>query len=151
MNTKNADMKNSEFIDDTDNRQEAKESINKAAWRAIDVLKDRFSLSLDDMQVILGGIALADLEEGLTTESVELGDDALQRVSALLAIHKRLRLLFDREEQAYTWIERPNSHAPFNGMTPRSVMLCGHYDDLLMIAAFLDSFTRLIAADDIDT
>lgn len=150
LNTKNTDMENSDFIDSTDNRQETKESINKAAWRAIDVLKDRFSLSLKDMQAVLGGIALADLEEGLVAESVELDDDALQRVSALLAIYKRLRLLFDKEDQAYTWIERPNSHAPFNGMTPRSVMLFGHYDDLFMIVAFLDSFTRLTTADDID-
>lgn len=143
-------MKNPALAEDTNNRQETKEQINKAAWRTIDVLKDRLSFSLNDMRVILGGISLADLEEGLETESVELGDDALQRVSALLAIYKRLRLLFDKEDQAYTWIDRPNSHAPFNGMTPRSVMLSGHYNDLLIIVAFLDSFTRPTAADDID-
>ena len=149
LNTKNADVKNSALTDDTNNMQVTKEQINKAAWRAVDVLKDRFALSLNDVQVILGGIALADLEEGLATESLELDDDALQRVSALLAIYKRLRLLFDREEQAYAWIDRSNSHDPFNGMTPRSVMLSGHYADLLAVATFLESFTWLAKADDL--
>lgn len=150
MNTKKTDVNDTAFIDEVNNDKATKETINKAAWRTIEILKQRFSLSMNDMQIILGGLPLKGIEQGLAAEQVELNEDVLQRISVLLAIYKRLRLLFDQEEQAYSWIDRPNSLSPFNGVTPLSVMLCGHYDDLLMIAAFLDSFTRLTQADDLD-
>ena len=63
--------------------------------------------------------------------------DKLERASALLSIHKSLRLLFPRNRNlAYRWIQQPNR--AFEGQTPIEVIERNGMQGMYMVLRYLD-------------
>jgi hypothetical protein len=76
-------------------------------------------------------------QKGLYQHSGKLNRDQKERISYLLGIYKRLCILFTDSTQALTWINRPNTLPPFNGISPKQYMLQGSIDKLAEVRRFL--------------
>ncbi|QYU69320.1 MbcA/ParS/Xre antitoxin family protein [Leptolyngbya sp. 15MV] len=68
-----------------------------------------------------------------------LSTDALARISAVLGIHKALRVLFTTDAEGAAWLRRPNAALPFNGHAPLALITDGTPDGVLRVRRFLDA------------
>ena len=66
--------------------------------------------------------------------------DSLLRISAVLGIHKALRILFPDDERARQWLQSPNAAPLFGGQRPLDLMLSGTQLGLLEVRRFLDAW-----------
>lgn len=107
---------------------------DELVWRSLANLVKRFNFRESEARILMGDMP----RSTYTARRAKLSRDQKERVSYLLGIYKSLRILFDDGEQALTWINRPNSLPPFNGMTPREYMLDGSIVRLAEVRKFLD-------------
>ena len=107
---------------------------DETIWKALVHLVKRFDLSESEGRILMGDMP----RSTYTTAKSKLSRDQKERVSYLLGIYKSLRILFDDSEQAVSWINRKNSLAPFNGLTPKEYMLEGGLVRLADVRRFLD-------------
>ena len=73
-------------------------------------------------------------------KEVLLPVDTLLRLSAVLGIHKNLRILFARTEDEAAWITKPNDAPVFGGQPPLSLMTSGTQDGLMLVRRYLDAW-----------
>lgn len=66
--------------------------------------------------------------------------DTLTRISALLGVHKALSILFERPDEALSWLRGPHDGRPFAGRAPLDLMASGLFDDLLSVRRYLDAW-----------
>lgn len=68
-----------------------------------------------------------------------LSVDTLERIAHLLAIHKRLRLLFYRNpDLGRNWVRTPNKASCFGGKPPIDTMLRGKVSDFELVRRYLE-------------
>jgi uncharacterized protein (DUF2384 family) len=115
-----------------------KEISDQTAWKAIQNLVQKFQFDQEEGRRLMGDMPHSSYYKGLGQHNVRLNRDQKERISYLLGIYKALRILFTDSEQALTWINRANTLAPFNGITPRSYMLEGSLVRLAEVRRFLD-------------
>jgi uncharacterized protein (DUF2384 family) len=121
-----------------------KQSLQKSpisqevAWKALHNLLERFKLNDTEGQSLMGEMPRSTYYKGLKEHSVKLSRDQLERISYLLGIYKGLRILFTDSNQATSWIDRPNTLPPFNGLTPKAFMLEGSLVRLAEVRRFID-------------
>lgn len=108
------------------------------AWKSLAHLISRFNFNEHEGQIILGGMPRASYYKGLKQHQGKLTRDNKERISLLLGIYKALRILFIDSKQALSWIDRNNTLAPFNGMTPRAFIMEGSLIRLFEVRKFLD-------------
>ncbi len=83
--------------------------------------------------------------------------DTLLRISAVLGIHKALRILFADDAEALAWLRGPNSGPLFGGQPPLTLAANGTQDGLLLLRRHLDAWrgglfsAPLPALDDLAT
>lgn len=66
--------------------------------------------------------------------------ETMERMSHLLGIHKRLRLLFyHNPDLARAWVSTPNKAPCFGGKRPIDIMLKGKVSDLLLVRSYLEA------------
>lgn len=107
---------------------------DEVVWNALGNLVNRFDFKESEARILMGDMP----RSTYTSRKAKLNRDQKERVSYLLGIYKSLRILFDDGEQARTWINRPNTLAPFNGVTPKEYMLEGGIVRLSDVRRFLD-------------
>lgn len=56
--------------------------------------------------------------------------ETLERISYVLGIYRALHILLLRQQQANSWVRRPDTGAPFKGDTAMRLMCSGRLDDL---------------------
>lgn len=61
-----------------------------------------------------------------------LSDECLERISCIFGVYKSLRIFFPTEQQANSWVKKPNRE--FDGRTALSVLI----DDPFTIRRYLD-------------
>ena len=66
--------------------------------------------------------------------------DTLLRISAVLGVHKALRILFPRESEALAWLKSPHAGILFGGQPPMALMLSGTQDGILQVRRYLDAW-----------
>ena len=103
-------------------------------WKSLANLVERFELKESEARILMGDMP----RSTYTAHRAKLNRDQKERVSYLLGIYKSLRILFDDETQARTWINRKNTLAPFHGLTPKEYMLEGGIVRLSDVRKFLD-------------
>lgn len=65
--------------------------------------------------------------------------ETLERIAHLLAIHKRLRLLFYRNpDLGRNWVKTPNKASCFKGKPPIDTMLRGKMSDFMLVLRYLE-------------
>jgi hypothetical protein len=118
--------------------QEKKPISHEVAWKALENILIRFKLNEEEGQCLMGEMPRSTFYKGLKDHNVKLNRDQLERISYLLGIYKGLRILFTDSAQALSWIERPNTLPPFNGITPKAYMLAGSMVRLAEVRRFID-------------
>lgn len=111
---------------------------HRVAWKSLSKLIQHFHLNEEEACCLMGDMPRSTYYKGLKTHEGKLTRDQLERISYLLGIYKALRILFADTEQAMTWIDRPNTLPPFNGVTPRMYMLQGNMVRLAEVRRCLD-------------
>lgn len=66
--------------------------------------------------------------------------DTLLRVSAILGIHKDLRILFGDVDRGVQWLRAKNTAPLFGGQAPIELVLSGTQAGILEVRRFLDSW-----------
>ena len=66
--------------------------------------------------------------------------DTLLRLSAVLGIHKDLRILFGRSEDEGAWLKRPHDAPVFGGQPPINLVTSGTQDGLMLVRRYLDAW-----------
>jgi hypothetical protein len=72
-------------------------------------------------------------------DAVTLPVDVLLRISAVLGIHKALRILFETEAEGAAWLRAANAALPFAGQAPLAFVTSGTQDGLMLVRRFLDA------------
>lgn len=73
-------------------------------------------------------------------QKIVLPVDTLLRISAVLGIHKGLRILFGREEDERAWLTKPHDAPLFGGQPPLALVANGTQDGLLLVRRYLDAW-----------
>jgi len=110
--------------------------------RAFFHIAKAWMLSAQEQSAILGrpiGAASPKLEVG---EADGLPPETLERISYVLGIYRALHTLFPDQQQADSWLRRPNSAAPFKGASALALMCTGHLSDLATVREYLDAQGR---------
>lgn len=103
-------------------------------------LMDKWGCSVEQQRTLLGGVGTTTYYKYRKLPDMRLPRDTLERISWLMGIHKSLRILFAQNaERAYQWVVKPNSAAPFNGMSALEYMLAGRVVDLADVRRYLDA------------
>ena len=109
----------------------------EAMAHAVIKLFEQWKLSDRAAREILGGLAARTYARWKSGDPGRIGRDLAARLSLLMGIHKRLRLLFKDPQRGYGWVHRPN--AAFGGRTPAEVMRQGDIFSLARVRAYLDA------------
>lgn len=112
--------------------------LTPAAVRALPRLVAAWSLTVEQIGVLLGGIPSSTWFSWRTRPPTDLGWDRLTRVSLLLGIYSALHALFTAE-LADEWVGLPNSNPLFGGRTPLDVMVSGGIPAMTEVRALLDA------------
>jgi len=94
-------------------------------------------LDAHQQAILLGVRSTSTIYRWRKHEVKQLRIETLERIAHLLAIHKRLRLLFNRNSDlGKNWV-RTNNKA-FKGKPPIDIMLRGRISDLEMVRRYLE-------------
>lgn len=81
---------------------------------------------------------------------ISLPLDTLLRISAILGIHKDLRILFGDPQRGVQWLRAENAAPLYGGQQPIDLILSGTQMGMLDVRRFLDSWRGGISAAPID-
>ena len=104
-----------------------------ALWRLNEAERLRV-LGLPPRSTYHGWVRLAEAGGALS-----LPVDTLTRISAVLGIHKALRILFETDAEAVAWLRGPHAALPFAGQAPMALVASGTQDGLMLVRRFLDA------------
>ena len=108
------------------------------ALRAFFRISAAWGLNTDQERILLGHPARSTYFRWKRDQQGPLTQDVLERISYLLGIYKALHILFPNEQQADSWLQRPNHAALFGGQPALQRMLGGQVADLYVVRQYLD-------------
>ena len=117
--------------------------LSGPAMRTFIAIADLWALTQEERLLVLGlpsrstyygWVRAARDGDGLT-----LPTDTLLRISAVLGIHKALRILFASDQDGIRWLRDPHAALPFAGQPPIALALGGTQDGLMLVRRFLDA------------
>jgi hypothetical protein len=109
----------------------------EAMARAVVNLFDKWKVGDCIAREVLGGLSPRIYARWKTGSPGRINRDLATRLSLLIGIHKRLRLLFSNPERGYAWTGKPND--AFGGRTPVEIMRQGDMFSLGRVHAHLDA------------
>ncbi len=83
-------------------------------------------------------------------EEISLPLDTLLRISAILGIHKDLRILFGDPARGAQWLAAPNAAPLFGGQRPLELVLSGAQMGIIEVRRFLDAWRGGLSAAPLD-
>jgi hypothetical protein len=117
--------------------------LSGPAMRSFIVIADLWALSQDERLLVLGLPSRSTyygwVKAARDGDDVTLPTDTLLRISAVLGIHKALRILFSADAEGLRWLRDPHAALPFGGQAPIALVLGGTQDGLMMVRRFLDA------------
>jgi len=122
----------------------ARARLGGPALRAFAAIAEGWKLSESQRLSILGFPGRSTyhywLAKARNQKEVLLPVDTLLRLSAVLGIHKNLRILFARPEEDAAWLTNPNDAAVFGGQPPLNLVTGGTQDGLMLVRRYLDAW-----------
>ncbi|WP_349431012.1 MbcA/ParS/Xre antitoxin family protein (plasmid) [Methylomarinum sp. Ch1-1] len=113
--------------------------VSKSALKTFFNIASAWELSVEEGMKLLGLDSRSIyLSWKKRPELVRLDSGKLERLSYIFGIYKALQVLLPNPESADEWIKRPNSAAPFQGMSALDRMLSGDVADLYVVREYLD-------------
>ncbi|NMJ41065.1 DUF2384 domain-containing protein [Roseomonas sp. JC162] len=117
--------------------------LSGPAMRTFIAIADLWALSQDDRLLVLGLPSRSTyygwVKAARDGEDITLPTDTLLRISAVLGIHKALRILFASDADGLRWLREPHAALPFGGQPPIALALGGTQDGLMLLRRFLDA------------
>jgi hypothetical protein len=102
-------------------------------------LFEMWDLDTPQQAVLLGMRSTSTIYRWRKHGAKRLRAETLERISHLLAVHKRLRLLFYRNpELGISWIRTPNKAPCFGGSPPIDILLRGKMLDFELVRRYLE-------------
>ena len=102
-------------------------------------LFELWGLNVPQQAILLGVRSTSTVYRWRKHGAKRLRIETLERIGHLLAIHKRLRLLFYRNpELGRTWVKSPNRASCFGGKPPIDIMLRGKVSDFELVRNYLE-------------
>lgn len=86
--------------------------VSKTALKVFRRISEEWGLSEQEESQLLGVSS---------SQDIVISDKTLERISYVLGIYKNLRILFPTQQQANSWIKKPNT--VFDGESALSVMM----------------------------
>lgn len=117
----------------------SEEAISRAALTAFFNIAEKWQLSREEEQILLGDPARSTFFKWRKDKHGSLTHDVLERISYVMGIYKALRILLPDEQAANTWIKKTNAAYPFNGQSALDKMLAGNVVDLADVRRYLDA------------
>jgi hypothetical protein len=122
----------------------ARARLGGPALRTFAAIAEAWKLSESQRLSILGFPGRSTYHYWLTKarhqKEVLLPVDTLLRLSAVLGIHKNLRILFARAEDEDAWLKKPNDAPVFGGQPPLNLLTSGTQDGLMLVRRYLDAW-----------
>jgi hypothetical protein len=122
----------------------ARERLGAPALRTFAVIAEHWGLSEAQRVNILGFPGRSTyhywLSKARDRKQVLLPVDTLLRLSAVLGIHKDLRILFGRLEDEGAWLKKPHDAPVFGGQPPINLVTSGSPDGLMLVRRYLDAW-----------
>jgi Protein of unknown function (DUF2384) len=122
----------------------ARARLGGPALRTFAVLAEAWKLSESQRLSILGFPGRSTfhlwLAKARGQQEVLLPVDTLLRLSAVLGIHKALRILFARSEDEQAWLKKPHDALVFGGHPPLDLLTNGTQDGLMLVRRYLDGW-----------
>jgi hypothetical protein len=117
--------------------------LSGPAMRTFMAIADLWALSQDERLLVLGLPSRSTfygwVKAARGGDDITLPTDTLLRISAVLGIHKALRILFNAEAEGLHWLRDPHTALPFGGQPPMALVLSGTQDGLMLVRRFLDA------------
>jgi hypothetical protein len=111
--------------------------------RTFVAIADLWGLGEQDRLSVLGEPARSTyyswLKSAQLHDDITLSVDTLLRISAVLGIHKALKILFASEREGVEWLRGPHAATVFGGRPPLALVTCGTQDGLMTVRRFLDA------------
>ncbi|MDP6815491.1 MAG: MbcA/ParS/Xre antitoxin family protein [Alphaproteobacteria bacterium] len=85
-----------------------------------------------------------------TGRGLSLPLDTLLRLSAMLGIHKDLRILFGDPQRGVQWLRSANQASLFGGQRPIDLIVSGSQMGIIDVRRFLDGWRGGISAGPVD-
>jgi len=121
-----------------------RERLGGPGLRSFASIAERWGLSETQRLSVLGFPGRSTYHQWLAKarsgEKVLLSVDTLLRISAVLGIHKDLRILFGREEDERSWLTKPHNAPLFGGQPPLALVVSGTQDALMWVRRYLDAW-----------
>lgn len=116
-----------------------RQDLAKPALKAFFNICDKWELTTHQAHVLLGRPAQSTFYRWRRQRTGRLSNDALERISYVLAIYKALHILFATPTQADGWIRRTNMASLFAGASALDRMMGGQVADLYVVRKYLDA------------
>jgi hypothetical protein len=117
--------------------------LSGPAMRTFIAIADLWALSQDERLLVLGLPSRSTyygwVKAARDGDDVNLPTDTLLRISAVLGIHKALRILFNSDAECLRWLRDRHAALPFGGQPPIALVLSGTQDGLMLVRRFLDA------------
>ena len=120
-------------------RQNKSENRSRIAAKAFFNLVKEWGLTNEQQIILLGSPSKATFHRWKKGAVKEFSQDTLERISYLLGIYKALHIIFNRPEQANSWIHRDNQAELFAGKSALQYMLQGKISHLYEVRKYLDA------------
>jgi hypothetical protein len=121
-----------------------RERLGGPGLRSFAAISERWGLTEVQRLSVLGFPGRSTYHQWLAKarsgEKVLLPVDTLLRISAVLGIHKDLRVLFGREEDERAWLTKPHDAQLFGGQPPLTLVVSGTQDGLMLVRRYLDAW-----------
>ena len=117
--------------------------LSGPAMRTFIAIADLWTLSQEERLLVLGLPSRSTyygwVKAARDGDALTLPTDTLLRISAVLGIHKALRILFSSDQDGIRWLRDPHAALPFAGQPPIALALGGTQDGLMLVRRFLDA------------
>lgn len=124
---------------------ENRRRLSGPGLRAFLAIASLWSLSEAERLMILGLPARSTyfnwVSKAQDGRDLTLSVDVLLRISAVLGVHKALRILFggSRDEEV-AWLRDPHDAPAFGGQPPMALLANGTQDGIMLVRRYLDAF-----------
>ncbi len=123
---------------------EVRKRLGAPALRTFAAISEQWGLSEAQRLSVLGFPGRSTyhywLARARAKKQVLLSVDTLLRLSAVLGIHKNLRILFARSGDESAWLNNPHDAPVFGGQPPLSLVANGTQDGLMLVRRYLDAW-----------
>jgi hypothetical protein len=131
------------FLDPGRFAAENRRRLSGPGLRSFTAIADLWNLTEGERLLVLGLPSRSTyygwIKAARENRDITLPVDTLLRISAVLGIHKALRILFAGDAEALDWLRRPHGATVFGGRPPLGLITSGTQDGLMTVRRFLDA------------